>query len=226
MRTFETWKESAAQTWPGLDEKSLRSIYDSLTREETLSDLVEALNEYDDGEGWARSHDLDEVLRSLDGEEEVGVMFTTHGANEEHELQVSYDLSRLRLVGYLDGTEVQAQEFNSLEEIIEDIQSSSWDDYYSWMTDADEVQTVIALEDAACSVCYLFNPYYYDRAEELRKAYREKSGDLEEFNQSRAGFWCMDNGDDLDDDRLRDALRYYDEVHAEYLSMLEKLEEA
>jgi hypothetical protein len=152
-------------------------------------------------------------------------MFTTHGPNEEHELQVSYDLSRLRLVGYLDGTEVQAQEFNSLEEIIEDIQSSSWDDYYSWMTDADEVQTVIALEDAACSVCYLFNPYYYDRAEELRKAYREKSGDLEEFNQSRAGFWCMDNGDDLDDDRLRDALRYYDEVHAEYLSMLEKLEE-
>lgn len=223
MKTFETWKEHAMKTWPNLDEQTLRAIYEDISKEQGLDAIVKALNAYSEEEGFEDHYTLEELRRDMDNGEELGIMFTTHGANEEHLLQASYDLNSLRLVGYLDGAEIQSVNFQNLGQIADDIRNSSWDSYYSWMTDAEEVQAVLDLETAECDVCYAFNPMVYEHAEDLQKAYREKTGDdpdfMGRFDQGKAGTWCMDHDDDLGSSWLRtlldcraDALAYYEEV--------------
>ena len=221
MRTFETWKEHAMKTWPGLDEQTLRAIYDDIEREKDLEAIVKALNDYSEEEGFEDHYTLEELRRIMDSGEELGIMFTTHGANEEHLLQASYDLDGLRLVGYLDGIEIQSVDIQNLGQIADDIRSSSWDGYYSWMTDAGEVQAVLDLESAECGLYWAFEPLIYERAEDLRRAYSERSGDSGDFDKERAVTWCIEHDDDLGDERLRtalderaDALAYYEEVTA------------
>lgn len=210
MKPFNEWKKDAARTWPGQTEDELRRIYENLQHEKELDDLLNALDGYDQ----------EDIEAALDGSGEIGVMYTTIGPENEHELQVSYRLGELRLVGYLDNFQVAKQDFDSLPDLTEDILESEWEDYYSWILEAPEVQTVQAYEDAVCDCNYHFTSYYNQHADELEAAYRAKSGDTgDELSIAAAGDWCREHDDDLGDAELRAKLEAYKAAEARYLEL-------
>ena len=181
-----------------------------------FEDLVDAFYEYDNGEYDKDGRDWCEaqVYKALAHGDEIGVMYTTCGANEEHDLQVSYDLQGCRLVGYLDDDEVISETFTDLFVLADDLRNGWWDGYYSWITDAEEVQHAIDLEDCECNVCYRFSQHINPATSaDLRTRYREATGETGEFSQADAGRWCIEHNDDLGDASLREALNaYYREI--------------
>lgn len=66
-----------------------------------------------------------------EGTTEFPVMYTTT-EDEEHELQVTYYTDTLKCVAYVDNEEVGCDEFDSLEEMAEDIDGCDFQIYYEW----------------------------------------------------------------------------------------------
>lgn len=175
-----------------------------------LARLGYDLDEKDEAKDSWLMESLREVEEHIAKQYELGVMYTEAGANNEHTLQVSYDLQELRLIGYLDEEPVIVQQFDSIEDLADDIRCNDWEEYYSWISDTPEVTHVGLVEDLECEVCYLFNARYNpSTAADLVATYIQRSGDREEFSQGRAGDWCIEHNDDLGDARLRDALNAY-----------------
>ena len=187
--------------------------------EEDLLDLAGAYMEYDTDEFGDASDDLEDykarVIKALDGSG-LGVMYTNVGANNEHDLQVDYDLLACRLVGYFDWEEVISDDMDDLHAIAEELRYMTWEDYYSWITDAPEVQHAQEVEDLECEICWLFNGHHNPATSgDLAAAYVQKSGDMEPFDQGRAGDWCIAHNDDLGDEKMRKALNAYYEATEE-----------
>lgn len=229
MKTFEVWKkETGLKHWPNADEQTLRRMWEDenrYTAKEKLIDLLlGAFREYGDEEEYEYARD--EIERSLAGQGEVGVAYTTCGLAEEHELQASYDLEDMRLIGYLDEEEVISIQFDDLEQLARDVRESTWDDFYSWMTDAEQVRKAQDEGDYAGNIFRLYAGYYNaDQAEYLQRVYSEHSGNpmprSEQEDPLRNDlnimtWWLIDHNDDLGDIKVRDALDEYYSVMEEY----------
>ena len=68
--------------------------------------------------------------------EDVGLMYTTHGGNDEIELQVSADLIHPALKCYISGELRKTSAYNSLQDFINsELEFLDFDSLYSWSLD-------------------------------------------------------------------------------------------
>lgn len=68
---------------------------------------------------------------------EIGVMYTT-SEDESREYQATYYLDTLEFKCFIDGVVVYYESYKSLDDIADELESCSFDDYYSWVVNFDE----------------------------------------------------------------------------------------
>lgn len=71
---------------------------------------------------------------------EVGILYSTFGENEEHEIQINADLLDKELHFLVDGEEVGTDHYDSYESMAEDMEYLSFDAYYSAAIEAYEIR--------------------------------------------------------------------------------------
>lgn len=104
-----------------------------MTNRNELERFVAAYNDYCAGEFGNDAITIDEAIR----ENELGVLYTTAAEDDEYnigsdaiEYQVSYFLDKMTLEYFIDGNQTMAYQFESMEEMLNDIKEIDFDSLY------------------------------------------------------------------------------------------------